>query len=645
MHPPSPFRAWFRRPRHLLPLFLLITLVPSALLVYSGWRFIDQDQALELRRAEQRVEQAADVLVSSMGRILSGAEAALARNPESLTGDGAVVLRFARDHVDPIGPSRLLFYPVSAPGREAPPKQFEAAEQFEFIRKDHSAAAELLRRLVQSPDAGVRAGAFIRLARIERHAGNPTAAMQAYEQAARLPGVAVLAVPADLLARWAQCGLLEQGNRRGELAGLAQALKADLLSGRWRLDRPTLELHLADAARWSDGNGRLPEEPLGFALVAGRLWGDWIAGRAPQRQSVQQNGARYTVLTQEAPDGLRVLISSPRYVESHWLAALASAASRHQVRVSLRDSDSRDASAPIARRTGGETGLPWTLFVSDTGAAEARRQLAARRNLWLAGLCVLAVLVIAGSAAIASAVNRELAVARLQSDFVSAVSHEFRTPLTSLGQLTEILLEDRIRSEDRRRTYYEAMARQTERLRRLVESLLDFGRMEAGAAPYRLEPLDACGLVRSVAEQFQPEAACRGFAVEVATVDEPTPISGDRDALTNALWNLLDNAVKYSPECRTVWIGVSRAGSGRLAIEVRDRGMGIPRDEQGEVFRKFVRGSAAKAGDIPGTGIGLAMVRHIVEAHGGEIRLESRPGEGSAFSLLLPMEERSCRAS
>ena len=120
-------------------------------------------------------------------------------------------------------------------------------------------------------------------------------------------------------------------------------------------------------------------------------------------------------------------------------------------------------------------------------------------------------------------------------------------------------------------------------------------------------------------------------------------IAGDREALTNALWNLLDNAIKYSLECRTVWVDLERQDH-RLAIRVRDQGLGIPASEQKEVFRKFVRGAAAKAENIKGTGIGLAMVHHIVTAHGGELCLSSEPGAGSTFTVLLPVEE-TCRAS
>jgi signal transduction histidine kinase len=256
-------------------------------------------------------------------------------------------------------------------------------------------------------------------------------------------------------------------------------------------------------------------------------------------------------------------------------------------------------------------------------------------SVWIAGFGLLAVLAILGTWFIARAVTRELALARLQSDFVSAVSHEFRTPLTTLRQLTEILSEGRITAEDRRRTYYDALTRQTERLHQLVESLLDFGRMEAGSSPYRLEPLDACAFVRSVVEQFEHEAEGRGYHVELDVDGTAATIDGDRQALTNALWNLLDNAVKYSLECRTVWVDVTRQDT-RLAIRVRDQGLGIPRGEHTEIFRKFVRGAAAKAENIKGTGIGLAMVDHIVKAHGGEVRLQSEPGAGSAFTLLLP---------
>jgi signal transduction histidine kinase len=123
--------------------------------------------------------------------------------------------------------------------------------------------------------------------------------------------------------------------------------------------------------------------------------------------------------------------------------------------------------------------------------------------------------------------------------------------------------------------------------------------------------------------------------MELQSADNLPLISADPEALGRAVWNLLDNAAKYSPECKTIWVEIEREGAG-LAIRVRDRGLGIPEVEQAGILRKFVRGTAAQTLGVKGTGIGLAMVKHIVEAHGGTLRLESAPGRGSIFSILLP---------
>ncbi len=180
--------------------------------------------------------------------------------------------------------------------------------------------------------------------------------------------------------------------------------------------------------------------------------------------------------------------------------------------------------------------------------------------------------------------------------------------------------------EERRGQYYEVLERETERLHRLVEGLLDFGRMESGKRQYRFESLDAAELVRSVVAEFQGQVAGRGSKIELSVNGADHAARADREALGRAPWNLLDNAVKYSPECRTVWVEADRAGQ-RVAIRVRDRGLGIPAAEQKKIFKKFVRGAASEVETVMGTGIGLTMVAHIVRALRGEVRLASEPGQ------------------
>jgi signal transduction histidine kinase len=142
--------------------------------------------------------------------------------------------------------------------------------------------------------------------------------------------------------------------------------------------------------------------------------------------------------------------------------------------------------------------------------------------------------------------------------------------------------------------------------------------------------------VTAVAGEFERETGGNGVRIDVEVNGDAWQVAGDSDALTNALWNLLDNAVKYSPDCRTVWVSVARE-TDRVLVLVRDKGIGIPVEEQQAIFDKFVRGAQAKGEGYRGTGIGLAMVRHIVRGHGGEIRVESAPGAGSTFTLTLPL--------
>ena len=258
-----------------------------------------------------------------------------------------------------------------------------------------------------------------------------------------------------------------------------------------------------------------------------------------------------------------------------------------------------------------------------------------RRRLIVAGLGALALLVVAASYLIGRAVSRELAAARLQSDFVSAVSHEFRTPLTSLAQFTEILTEQEEAPVEKRRVFHEAQARATRRLTRLVESLLDFGRMEAGARPYRLEPLDAAELVGNVVRDFRQEVAGVDFTIEYSQSGRRRDGErGSRGARPGALESAGQRRQVLGRQPRAcTW--KSRA-SGDVAIRVRDHGFGIDASEQKQIFRKFARGTAAREHGVKGTGIGLAMVKHIVDAHAGKVTVDSEPGRGSTFTIVLP---------
>ena len=265
--------------------------------------------------------------------------------------------------------------------------------------------------------------------------------------------------------------------------------------------------------------------------------------------------------------------------------------------------------------------------------------MTARQRFMLLGLGTVVVFLIAGTYFVARAIRHEIAVSRLQSDFVATVSHEFRSPLTAMRQLSEILALGRVPDEERRQKYYDTLVGETRRLQGLVETLLNFGRMEEGARQYRFEEIDAGDLVEGVVAEFAPQLAASGRRIELSHAATRCPIEADAEALALAVRNLIDNALKYSPDQPVVLVEWGRE-NGAIAIRVRDRGMGIPAAEQRLIFQKFVRGRAAVAANVKGTGVGLAMVSHVVRAHGGEIRVESAAGEGSTFTILLPARPR-----
>ena len=634
-----PCGEWFRPPRHLLALFLAVTVVPASALAWLSWRLLEQDRALENQRIQERLEHAADLIAAALERRLSEA---VAEVPEA--AEDALRVTFTPGRVEARG---LLYHPFVPPAQQPPRGVFEAGEAFEFRQQDYAQAIAAFRELARSKDALIRAGALVRLGRNLRKNNQHQEALGVYEELARLGSTPAGDVPAELLARQARCAVLGELKQATELQRAASALYADLQQGRWPLDRVSHQFHSQEVRRRLAAQPEAPVAGLALAAAVEWLWEQWQEIRrgegSPQaRRSVWVHGRSILLLWKSSTEKLVALAAGPGYLESQWQSAWQG----HGVTLALADAEGhpvigRPAAAgqPQAVRTAADTQLPWTLRVASANPSVDLAQLAGRRRLLLAGLAMMGILVLAGSYFTARAAARELAVARLQSDFVSAVSHEFRTPLTSMRYLTELLEGGIVSDEERRRQYYSALGRESARLHRLVESLLSFGRMEAGAIEYCFEAVNPSELVGDVVVEFQNEVSMEGRRIELTSDDAAPAVRADREALGRALWNLLDNAVKYSPACLTVWVDLAREGQ-RVAIRVRDQGLGIPAEEQKEIFRKFVRGAAAKAASVKGTGIGLALVEHIVRAHGGEVRLESQPGQGSTFTILLPVGDQ-----
>ena len=443
-------------------------------------------------------------------------------------------------------------------------------------------------------------------------------------------------MPASLVGTYALGRLLQEQHREPELHQLGKTLRTDLLRGRWLLRESVYRVYAGDAAKWS-GTALQSSDSEMFAEAVSRLWLRWNSVPPALRitssgETVIVAGQTLTVLSRTVGGSYRAVIAKADAVEAEWMTPIESLSRAHFVRVDLHRNDTIDGAR--VRRSAADSGLPWNLAISTLQPPPERSAFAFRRYSLIAGFALLLAMAAVAGYSIIRAVNRELMVARMQSDFVAAVSHEFRTPLTTLRQFTDMLKDQPSLSDERRGLAYEAQSRATERLTRLVESMLDFGRMEAGAHQYRFEARDCTALVRRIVDDYSSVARSAGHTVTFAG-NGPVTIDGDEEALSTAVGNLLDNAVKYSPHAQTVNVGVQRR-NGDVFISVQDRGIGIPAHEQGQIFTKFHRGEQAQTRGIKGTGIGLAMVHEIVRAHHGRVEVDSSPGAGSTFTIVLP---------
>lgn len=266
-----------------------------------------------------------------------------------------------------------------------------------------------------------------------------------------------------------------------------------------------------------------------------------------------------------------------------------------------------------------------------TIAELARRNF--ETNLLLDGATLA--LLLAGIVFTLRAATREVRLAQAKSSFVSNVSHELKTPLALIRLFAEILELGRATSREKEHEYHRIIHRESRRLTQLINNILDFSKIEAGRRQYQFTSCNLVPVLEEVLSTYEYQITNLGFELKTCIASAIPPARVDADAIAQAVLNLLNNALKYSGNSRSIEVNVE-ARDGQIAIAVIDHGIGIPRAEQEKIFEKFYRVSNDLVHTVRGTGLGLALVKHIVDAHNGKILVDSAPGKGSRFTILLP---------
>lgn len=634
---------------------------------WLGWLLLDQDLSLNEQRKSERIDAAAIKLEKALANglateleklneitmtLAAGSEADLSDALDGLAIDTTFV-HFSDDGMTILPGTDLRYLPITSQPESLPPT-FEQADRLEFQQQDYTAAINLLKPLTDSSNPHIQAAALMRLGRINKRNGDINQALNSYKKLTELGGQSVSTIPAPWLGLYARCTIFEAEQQMAELGVELNRLVAALIAGGQNVSATSYRYYADAASGWASRIGKsataLPlsqaHAPSEMASSLFKTMNDWRQG------STASSGIKLGQISSDRVLGIWTTLNSDfvaSIISLHdfHIATLAGvtgsmdsqgigwAISTATGQILLSSGLEPDNSSSLRSLIVGDLAFTVTAFA--TPALLSDQNDINRRRLLLIGLFLILAIIVASTYIITRSLRREAEISRLQSDFVAAVSHEFRTPLTSIRQLTELLAAGRVQNKEKEQAYYRILENETARLQRLVEGLLDFGRMEAGVHPYQPETLSCTELLDEIVIAFREEYDLTADALSLEIKGTPY-VYMDKEALTRAIWNLLDNAVKYSPQTPVIEVK-AELGNKQVYITVADHGVGIPADEQADIFSKFVRGSAAELTNTKGTGMGLAMVRKIIQDQGGSINVRDNPGGGSVFTIVMAATE------
>ena len=606
-------------------LFLALVLVPGAVLIAATVRLARQERELSV----QRQREARALIALQLGQELRTRLERLHADTAKL--DSALVVRARLD-------GTRLVLPWEAAARVARPSAevaalMSAGARAEFGTQTMREAAALYARAASlAHDSSVRAEASLLHARALRKAGNLGEARTVYRTLAAQPSSTRddEGVPVSVYAADALLALGDTAPAQDALAALTDrtdlgpaALYAARSLAVQAAGDATTPLAVAFAQRLSAVEQLilLRDELPSLLAIAERA-----AGR-PERVWLPFGNASWLVGVPGADAARSAEVSVARTdVLLRAIARERSALAQAAARARLTDIDSSAVEPAGAGFAGLHVLLPPGFPAPPVASVGALVALT---------LPVVLGLMLFSAYLLWRDVRREVAAATLRARFVSSVSHELKTPLTSIRMFGEMLRYGQL-PVARREEYLDVVVNESERLTRLINNVLDFSRIDRGERPYQRDVLHLRDVVRDAARAMSYPVAQEGFELSLRIDDSVPPVLAERDAITQAVLNLLSNALKYSGESRTIVLELLRDGADAV-IRVIDGGPGVRPDERRAIFEPYYRSCDAQAAGVPGTGLGLALVAHVAHGHGGSADVTPAPGGGSVFSLRIPL--------
>lgn len=570
------------------------------------------------------------------------------------------------------------------PGGVELDRLIDRAERAEFQHKNYTRAATLYRAaLNRANDNITRADLLMRIARVSVRVGDIAKAREAFRAVSehhnqsRLPG----GLPGGLASRLELTGLtLRTGDTVGATV-MTQRLYEDLLAGAWTLTRSQFSLarnkmesvaeiltrtsadvdhvatlNIVDLIRRTDSLVSRTD----FLLDLSNLISPVILGLTRERvdkrslitrKVIEDNNHQNLLLIAGGSEHAgRDLICVGALIDNEALLTTVVSTivnslplgDNHSLTISNIRGERLYGSPPpaLARLTTArafrDNFPPWSIELYQVDPRFFEEILSSRRSIYIVALVIVMLALTLGAIVTARLMARELELARLKSDFVSTVSHEFRSPLTSIRQLSEMLQSGRVQTEERRTHYYGVILEQSERLSLMVSNILDLARIDENRFRLNRERISVEELLEEITTRASQMVSDKEVQIRLC-INDPLPlVLIDPEAITHVMNNLIDNAIKYSGESIAIFVTVFRDDAD-LIITVKDHGIGISGDETDRVFDRFYRGGDEFTRNIKGSGLGLSLVRELIAAHGGSVNVVSEVKKGSLFTVRLPL--------
>ncbi len=581
---------------------------------------------------------------------------------------------------------------IHLPAFPSPPsltRLIQSGQQSEFQRQDYSQALTLYRQALQQTSSLQSKGSvWGRIARVQKKSNLYKDAIETYQMIAKDFSQVQVGdgIPLGLAARLEVGFLFAENNNYLESLDTSIELYKDLINGEWVLEQAQYEfaaLRLREHIQGILSQESLSGEKPSFEKTFLELVDDekikrertakllLFQAHAVEEMDLETGQIRDT----SSEDTIRLTLDMGR---EEYLVSLLGASSEKEEREELVwgilfDSDyfknhlllnvltshfPSDKTDWIVRDRNKETILAsaehprgsltlesdfrdnfpyWTLEFYQPDPLIFETFLTPRRGVYFYMFILIAGILIFGLIFTIRSITHEMELSRMKSDFVSTVSHEFKSPLTSIRQIAEMLEAGRVPSEERRQRYYELLLEQSERLSLLTENVLSFAKMEEGKREFVFENLDIGALLKDIVSTIQERVRHDGFVIGTEIEKSLPPVLADASALTQAVNNLIDNAVKYSGDSKKVMVKAYHELQ-NVVVQVKDFGHGIKKEEVNKIFDRFYRGGDELTRTVKGSGLGLTLIEQIVEAHKGSVQVESEPGKGSQFSMRLPLE-------